>query len=191
VKRSDLLPLTTARGQQLSVRSPTRPVINHGTEISATHGFGTLMFPRSVKVFAQQINGGHNPVVTEVQEADRKLQFTTVVSHNNDQPTTRRPNLTTQSEIMHTYYDSEGSKLHNRNAWIEQVALTTHKTPDVNSSHARSGDSVEDSIEPIYSARIKRHSEAALTTIKSQTLTSKASNVLVTITIKVATKLIT
>jgi hypothetical protein len=57
----------------------------------------------------------------------------------------------------------------------------TDSINDVNSSHARSGDSIYDSIEPINSARIKRHGEAALTTTESQTLTSNANNVLVRI----------
>jgi hypothetical protein len=94
VKRCDLLPLTSAAGQQLSERSSTRPVNNNGMEIGATYGAGTSMFPRSVKVLEQQMNGGHNPVAVELQEPGRNLQLTTVASHNTDQPTTRRSNLT-------------------------------------------------------------------------------------------------
>jgi hypothetical protein len=98
------------------------------------------MFPRSVKVLQQQMNGGHNPVATELQKTDQNLQFMTVVGCNNDPPTTRRSNLTAQNGITHAFHDSAGSKLRNRKAGIEQIALTTHKTPDVNSSHARSAD---------------------------------------------------
>jgi hypothetical protein len=154
VKRSDLLPLTSAVGQQLSVHSPTRPVNNNGMEISATHGDGTSMFPRSVKVLEQQMNGGHNPVGTDLQETDTNLQFMTVVSLNNDPPTTQRSNLTAQSGIMHAFHDRAGSKLGNRKAGMDQIAWTTHKTPSVNSSHTRSGDSIDDSVEPINSASL-------------------------------------
>jgi hypothetical protein len=48
---------------------------------------------------------------------------------------------------MHAFHDNAGSKFRNRKAGIELIALTTHKTPGVYSSHARSGDSIEDSIE--------------------------------------------
>jgi hypothetical protein len=117
MKRSDLLPWTSAESQQLPVRSPTRPVHNNGMEISATHGAETPMFPRSVKVFEQQMHRGHNPVATELQETDENLQFMTVVDNNNDSPTTRGSNLTAQSEIMHAVHDSADSKLRNRKAW--------------------------------------------------------------------------
>jgi hypothetical protein len=47
--------------------------------------------------------------------------------------------------------------------------------PSVNSSHAQSVDSIEDSVEPINSARTNRHGEAALTANASQTFISNAS----------------
>jgi hypothetical protein len=162
-------------GQQLPVRSPTRPVHNNGMEISATHGAETPMFSRSVKVLEQQMHRGHNPVATELQETDENLQFMTVVDHNNDPPTTRGSNLTAQSEIMQAVHDSADSKLRNRKAGTEQIELTTHKAPSANSGHAQSGDSIEDSSEPINSARINGHSEAALTATASQTFISNAS----------------
>jgi hypothetical protein len=127
VRRSDLLPWTSAVGQQLPVRSPTRPVDNNGMEISATHGAGTPMFPRSARVLEQQMNRGHNPVATELQEPDQNLQFMAVVSHSNNPSTTRGSNLTAQSGIIHAVHESAGSKLRNRKAGMEQIALTTHK----------------------------------------------------------------
>jgi hypothetical protein len=127
VKRSDLLPLTSAVGQQLPVRSPTRPVNNNGMEISATHGAETPRLSRSVNVSEQQMHRGHNPVATESQEADKNLQFMAVVSHNNDPSTTRGSNLTALSGIVHAVHDSAASKLRNRKARTEQIALMTHK----------------------------------------------------------------
>jgi hypothetical protein len=124
------------------------------------------------------MNGGHNPVATELQETDKNLQFMTVVNHNNDPPTTRRSNLTAQSGIMHAFHYSAGSRLRNRKVGMEQIALTTHKTHGVISSHARSGDSIEGSIEPFNSARINGHGEAALTATASQAIISNASNAL-------------
>jgi hypothetical protein len=178
VKRSDLLPLTSAVSQQLPIRSPTCQVNNDGMKISATHGAETKMFSRSVKVGEQQMHRGHNPVATEPRETDKNLQFMAVVSHNNDPVTTRGSNLTTQSGIIHAVHDSAGSKLHNRKAGTEKIALTTHKAPGVSSGHAQSGDSIEDSIELINSARINGHGEAALTATASQTFISKASETL-------------
>jgi hypothetical protein len=176
MKRSDLVPWASAASQQLPVRSPTRTVHNNAMEISATHGAKTPMFSRSVKVFEQQMRRGHNPIAIELQEADENLQFMTVADNNNDSPTTRGSNLTAQSEIMHAVHDSADSKLRNRKAWTEQIALTTHKVPSVNSGHAQSGDSIEDSVEPINSARTNRHGEAALTANASQTFISNASD---------------
>jgi hypothetical protein len=135
LKRSDLLPWTSAVCQQLPVRSPTRPVHNNSLEISTTHGAETPMFSRSVKVFEQQMHRGHNPVATELQESDENLQFMTVVDNHNDSPTTRGSNLTAQSEIMHAVHDSADSKLRNRKARTEQITLTTHEGPSVNSCH--------------------------------------------------------
>jgi hypothetical protein len=178
VKRSDLLPLTSAVGQQLPVRSPTRLVNNNGMEISATHGAETPRLSRSVKASEQQKYSSHNPVATESQEADKNLQFMAVVSHNNDPSTTRGSNLPALSGIMHAVRDSAGSKLCNRKARTEQIALTTHKGPAVSSGHAQSGDSIEDSIELINSARIIGHDEAALTDKASQTFISNASKAL-------------
>jgi hypothetical protein len=176
MKRSDKLPRTSPASQQLPIRSPTRPVHNKGMEISATHGAETPMFSSSLKVFEQQMHRGHNPVATELQEADENLQFMTIVDKNNDSPAIRGSNLTTQSEIMHAVHDSADSKLRNRKAWTEQIALTTHKVPSVNFSHAQSGDSIEDSVEPINSARTNRHGKAALTANASQTFISNASD---------------
>jgi hypothetical protein len=176
MKRSDLLPWTSAVSQQLPVRSSTRPVHNNGMEISATHGAETPMFSGSVKAFEQQMHRGHNPVATELQETNENLQFLTVVDNNNDSPTTRGSNLTAQSEIMHAVHDSADSKLRNRKAGTEQIALTTHKVPSVNSGHAQSGDTIEDSVEPINSARTNRHGETALTANASQTFISNASD---------------
>jgi hypothetical protein len=177
-KRSDLLPLTSAGSQQLPVRSPTCQVNNNGMEISATHGAETTMFLHGMKVSEQQRIRSHNPVATEPRETDKSLQFMAVVSHNNDPVTTRGSNLTTQSGIIHAVHDSAGSKLHNRKAGTEKIALTTHKAPGVNSGHAHSGDSIEDSIEPINSARINGQGEIALTAIASQTFFSDASETL-------------
>jgi hypothetical protein len=179
MKRSDLLPWTAAASQQLPVRSPTRTVHNNGMEISATHGAETPMFSSSMKVFEPQMHRDHNPVATELREADENLQFMTVVDNNKDSPTTRESNLTAQSEITHAVHDSADSKLYNRKAGTQQMALTTHKVPNVNSSHAQSGDSIEDSVEPINSARTNRHGEAALTANASQTFISNASATLV------------
>jgi hypothetical protein len=176
MKSSDLLPWTSAVSQQLPVGSPTRPVHNTGMEISATHGAETPMFSRSVKVLEQQMHRSHNPVATELQETDENLQFMTVVDNNNDSPATRGSNLTAQSEIMLAVHDSADSKLRNRKAWTEQIALSTHKVPRVNSGHAQSGDSIEDSVEPINSARTNRHGGAALTANASQTFISNASD---------------
>jgi hypothetical protein len=181
MKRSDLLPWTSAVSQQLPVRSSTRPVHNNGMEISATHGAETPMFSRSVKAFEQQMHRGHNPVATELQETDENLRFMTVVDNNNDSPATRGSNLTAQSEIKHAVHDSADSKLRNRKAGIEQITLTTHKVPSVNSGHAQSGDSIEDSVEPINSARTNRHGEAAWTVNASQTFTSNANEARTTI----------
>jgi hypothetical protein len=58
------------------------------------------------------------------------------------------------------------------------LALTSHKAPGVNSGHAQSADSKEDSVEPINSARTNRHGEAALTANVSQTFISNASEAL-------------
>jgi hypothetical protein len=179
MKRSDLVPWASAASQQLPVRSPTRTVHNNAMEISATHGAQTPMFSRSVKVFEQQMHRDHNPVATELQETDKNSQFMTIVDNNHDSPTTPRSNLTAQSEIMHAIHDSADSKLRSRKAWTEQIALTTHKVPSVNSGHAQSRDSIEDSVEPINSARTDRHGEAALTANASQTFISKASAMLV------------
>jgi hypothetical protein len=179
MKRSDLLPWTAAASQQLPVRSPTRTVHNNGMEISATHGTETPMFSSSMKVFEPQMHRDHNPVATELREADENLQFMTVVDNNKDSPTTRESNLTAQSEFTHAVHDSADSKLYNRKAGTQQMALTTHKVPNVNSSHAQSGDSIEDIVEPINSARTNRHGEAALTANASQTFISNASATLV------------
>jgi hypothetical protein len=178
VKRSDLLPLTSAVGHQLPVSNLTRPVNNNGMEISATHGAETPRLSRSVNVSEQQMHRGHNPVATESQEADKTLQFMAVVSHNNDPSTTRGSNLTALSGIVHAVHDSAASKLRNRKARTEQIALMTHKGPAVNSGHAQSGDSIEDSIELINSARINGHDEAALTANASPTFISNASKAL-------------
>jgi hypothetical protein len=157
VKRSDLLSLISAGNQQLPIRSPTCKVNNNGMEISATHGVETTMFWHGMKVSEQQRNRSHNPVATELRETDKNLQFLAVVCHNNDPVTTRGSNLTTQSGIIHAVHDSAGSKLHSRKAGTEKIALTTHKVPGVNSGHAHSGDSIEDSIELIKSASINGH----------------------------------
>jgi hypothetical protein len=179
MKRSDLLPWTSAASQQLPVRSLTRTVHNNAMEISATHGAETPMFSRNVKVFEQQMHRDHNPVATELRETDENLKFMTVVDNTDDSPTTRGSNVTAQNEITHAVHDSSDSKLRNRKAWTEQIALTTHKVPSVNSSHAQSGDSIEDSVEPINSARTNRHGETALTANASQTFISNASATLV------------
>jgi hypothetical protein len=179
MKRSDLVPWASTASQQLPVRNPTRTVHNNAMEISATHGTETPMFPRSVKVFEQQMHRGRNPIAIELQEDDDNLQFMTVDDNNNDSPTTRGSNLTAQSEIMHAVHDRADSKLRNRKAWTEQIVLATHKLPSVNSGHAQSRDSIEDSVEPINSARTDRHGEAALTANASQTFISNASATLV------------
>jgi hypothetical protein len=131
-----------------------------------------------VKVREQQMHRGHNPVATELREADKNLQFMAVVSHNNDPSKTRGSNLSVQSGIMHAVHDSAGSKLRNRKSGTEQIALTTHKAPGVNSGHAQSRDSIEDSIESINSVRINGHGEAALTATASPTFISNASKAL-------------
>jgi hypothetical protein len=178
VNRSDLLLLTSVVSQQLAIRSPACPVNNNGMEICATHGAETPRFSRSVKVSEQQRHRSHIPVATEPRETDKNLQFMAVVSHNNDPSTTRGSNLTAQSGIMHAVHDSAVSELHNRKEGTEKIALATHKAPGVNSGPAQSGDSIEDSIEIINSARINGLGEAALTAIASQTFISNASKAL-------------
>jgi hypothetical protein len=133
VKRSDLLPLTSAVGHQLPVSNLTRPVNNNGMEINATHGAETPRLSRSVNVSEQQMHRGHNPVATESQEADKTLQFMAVVSHNNDPSSTRGSNLTALSGIVHALHVSAASKHRNSKARTEQIALMTHKGPAVNS----------------------------------------------------------
>jgi hypothetical protein len=170
------LPWTSAASQQLTVRSPTRTVHNNGMEISATHGAETPMFSRSVKVLEQQMHRDRNPVATELPETDENSHFMTVVDNNSDSPITPGSNLTAQSKITQAVHDSADSKFRNRTAWTEQMALTTNKVPSVNSSHAQSGDSIEDNVEPINSARTDGHGEAALTANASQTFISDASD---------------
>jgi hypothetical protein len=178
VKHNDLLPLTSTVGQQLPVRSLTRPMNISGREIGATHGAETPRLSRRVNVSEQQMHRGHNPVATESQEADKTLHFMALDSHNNDPSTTRGSNLTALSGIVQEVHDSLGSKLCNRNARTEQIALTTHKPSGVNSGHAQSGDSIEDSTERINSAKINEHGEAALTANAAQTFISNASTAL-------------
>jgi hypothetical protein len=178
VKRSDLLPLTSAVGHQLPVSNLTRPVNNNGMEINATHRAEIPRLSRSVNVSEQQMHRDHNPVATESQEADKTLQFMAVVSHNNDPSSTRGSILTALSGIVHALHVSAASKHRNSKARTEQIALMTHKGPAVNSEHAQSEDSIEDSIERINSARINGHDGAAVTANASPTFISNASKAL-------------